>query len=157
MRLGAYAAILKRGSRTLGLYEKTGRLEEDKARIEWFLKDEGEAFRAGVILKSERAAVERHRHRYEVNNMLRRRLETKGLVMSGINPERDLVEIIELPGHPFFMGTQFHPEFQSRFVTPHPLFTAFIKAAIQTKKTRGVQKPTELSRTLAETLVIRPR
>ncbi len=75
---------------------------------------------------------ERHRHRYELNNAFRERLIKKGLVMSGINPERDLVEIIELPDHPFFVGTQFHPEFQSRFLDPHPLFLAFIQAA--TKK-----------------------
>jgi len=73
---------------------------------------------------------ERHRHRYEVNNEFRKALEENGLVMAGLNPEKDLVEIIELPGHPFFVGTQFHPEFKSRPLKPHPLFNAFIKAAI---------------------------
>ena len=72
---------------------------------------------------------ERHRHRYELNNTFRDRLTKKGLVVSGINPERNLVEIIELPNHPFFVGTQFHPELQSRFLNPHPLFLAFIQAA----------------------------
>lgn len=72
---------------------------------------------------------ERHRHRYEVNNDYREELIKKGLIVAGINPERDLVEIIELKNHPFFVGTQFHPEFQSRPNRPHPLFTAFIKAA----------------------------
>lgn len=72
---------------------------------------------------------ERHRHRYELNNKFRRRLEDKGLVVSGVNPERDLVEIIELGDHPFFVGTQFHPELQSRPLSPHPLFVGFIKAA----------------------------
>jgi len=74
---------------------------------------------------------ERHRHRYELNNMFRERLIKKGLVVSGVNPERDLAEIIELRDHPFFMGTQFHPEFQSRFLDPHPLFLAFIQAAMK--------------------------
>ena len=74
---------------------------------------------------------ERHRHRFEVNNAYREALEAKGLVISGVNPERDLVEIIELPGHPFFLGTQFHPEFKSRPLKPHPLFKEFIKAAIK--------------------------
>ncbi|PJE64130.1 MAG: CTP synthase [Candidatus Ryanbacteria bacterium CG10_big_fil_rev_8_21_14_0_10_43_42] len=74
---------------------------------------------------------ERHRHRYEVNDVYRERLERKGLVVSGINPERGLVEIIELPDHPFFVATQFHPELQSRFLDPHPLFLAFIRAAIK--------------------------
>ncbi|MDO8600101.1 MAG: CTP synthase [bacterium] len=75
--------------------------------------------------------TERHRHRYEVNNDFRERLEKKGLVVSGINPERNLVEIIELKGHPFFVGTQFHPEFKSRPLTPHPLFREFMKVAIR--------------------------
>jgi len=74
---------------------------------------------------------ERHRHRYELNNSFREALESKGLVMAGINPERNLVEIIEISNHPFFIGTQFHPEFKSRPLGPHPLFKEFIKAAIQ--------------------------
>jgi len=75
--------------------------------------------------------MERHRHRYEVNNNYREILEKKGLVFSGINPERNLVEIIELPRHPFFMGSQFHPELISRPNRPHPLFKAFIKAGMK--------------------------
>ena len=75
--------------------------------------------------------LERHRHRYEVNNEYREILEKKGLVFSGINPERNLVEIIELPRHPFFMGSQFHPELTSRPNRPHPLFKAFIKAGLK--------------------------
>ena len=74
---------------------------------------------------------ERHRHRFEFNNDYRSILENKGLVISGINPERDLVEIIELKNHPFFVGTQFHPEFKSRPLKPHPLFKEFIKAAVK--------------------------
>ncbi len=74
---------------------------------------------------------ERHRHRYEINNEYRDILESKGMVFSGINPERDLVEIAELKDHPFFMGTQFHPELKSRPLRPHPLFCEFIKAAIR--------------------------
>lgn len=74
---------------------------------------------------------ERHRHRYELNNEFRKNLEKRGLIMSGINPERDLVEIIELAGHPFFLGCQFHPEFKSRPLGPHPLFREFIKATLK--------------------------
>jgi CTP synthase len=74
---------------------------------------------------------ERHRHRYEVNNAFREKLEKKGMIMAGVNPEIDLVEIIELPGHPFFIASQFHPEFKSRPLRPHPLFREFVKAAIQ--------------------------
>jgi CTP synthase len=73
---------------------------------------------------------ERHRHRYEVNNDYRKLLEEKGLVLAGINPKKDLVEIIEIRNHPFFVATQFHPEFKSRPLKPHPLFKEFIKAAI---------------------------
>lgn len=74
---------------------------------------------------------ERHRHRYEFNNDFRERLEQKGLVISGINPKRNLVEIIELKNHPFFIATQFHPEFKSRPLRPHPLFREFIKAGLK--------------------------
>ncbi len=74
---------------------------------------------------------ERHRHRYELNNAFREMLVKKGMVIAGINPERNLVEIIEIPHHPFFVGTQFHPEFKSRPLRPHPLFREFIKAAIR--------------------------
>lgn len=72
--------------------------------------------------------TERHRHRYEVNNDFRDILEKRGMVFSGVNPERNLVEIIELKNHPFFLGTQFHPEFKSRPNRPHPLFKEFISA-----------------------------
>jgi len=77
---------------------------------------------------------ERHRHRYEFNNKYRQRLEGKGLVVSGINLERDLVEIIELKDHPFFVGTQFHPEYKSRPLKPHPLFREFINACLKKSK-----------------------
>lgn len=73
---------------------------------------------------------ERHRHRYELNNEFREVLERKGLVIAGINPERNLAEIIELAHHPFFVATQFHPEFKSRPLSPHPLFREFIRAAV---------------------------
>ena len=74
---------------------------------------------------------ERHRHRYELNNEFRKRLEKRGMVMSGINPEKDLIEIIEVSNHPFFVASQFHPEFKSRPLRPHPLFREFIRAAIR--------------------------
>jgi len=77
----------------------------------------------------ESSIEERHRHRYEFNNDYRAELEKAGLVISGVNPEKDLVEIVELKDHPFFVGVQFHPEFQSRPLRPHPLFKAFIKAS----------------------------
>jgi CTP synthase len=74
--------------------------------------------------------AERHRHRYEVNNAYRERLEAGGLVLSGLAPDGSLVEMIELPDHPWFVASQFHPEFKSRAMEPHPLFKGFIKAAL---------------------------
>ena len=72
---------------------------------------------------------ERHRHRFEVNNKFRGRLESKGMVLSGVSPDNRLVEIIELPGHRWFVAGQFHPELKSRAINPHPLFRDFVKAA----------------------------
>ena len=74
---------------------------------------------------------ERHRHRYELDNQFREILKKNGLVIAGINPERDLVEIIEIKNHPFFVATQFHPELKSRPLTPHPLFREFIKSCLK--------------------------
>ena len=72
---------------------------------------------------------ERHRHRYEVNFNLKEKFESKGLIFSGMSPDNKLPEIIELKNHPWFIGVQFHPEFKSRPLNPHPLFNSFIKAA----------------------------
>jgi len=74
---------------------------------------------------------ERHRHRYEVNNAYRDILEEHGFVFSGLSPDGELVEIIELPDHPWFIGCQFHPELKSRPMRPHPLFASFIRAAME--------------------------
>jgi CTP synthase len=75
--------------------------------------------------------TERHRHRYEVNNRYVPRLEAAGMVISGWNPKRGLVEVAELKDHPWFLGVQCHPEFHSKPDRPHPLFAAFIAAAIK--------------------------
>jgi CTP synthase len=82
---------------------------------------------------------ERHRHRFEFNNEYRELLAGAGVVFSGLSPDGKLVEIIELTGHPFFLGTQFHPEFKSRPDRPHPLFRDFIGACLQRR--RGSQEP----------------
>jgi CTP synthase len=74
--------------------------------------------------------IERHRHRYEVNNLYRKTLEKHGLVFSGNYTERNLAEIIELPDHPWFLAVQFHPEFKSKPLEPHPLFKGFVQAAL---------------------------
>ena len=85
--------------------------------------------RAREIFGGEGVIYKRHRHRFEVNNMLRRRLEDEGLVMSGTSPDERLVEIVELPDHPFFVASQYHPEFNSRPNRPEPLFREFVGAA----------------------------
>jgi len=84
---------------------------------------------------------ERHRHRYEVNNSYRARLERGGLICSGVSPDYRLVEIVELKDHPFFIATQFHPEFKSRPNRAHPLFAGLVKAALDYQKSRGTAKP----------------
>jgi len=105
MRLGSYACLLKENTKVKKAYVAGG---EKRALIH-----------------------ERHRHRYELNNKYRELLEKKGMIIAGIHPVADLAEIIELKNHPFFVGTQFHPEFKSRPLRPHPLFRGFIKACIK--------------------------
>jgi CTP synthase len=105
MRLGAYEAIMKKGSQVAKAYKAT-------------------------------TAIERHRHRYEVNPEYVERLTAAGMIFSGTSPDGRLMEMVELPpsAHPFFVGTQFHPELTARPLRPHPLFTAFVKAAYESKK-----------------------
>lgn len=105
MRLGAYPAVLKKGTLAYSAYK-------------------------------EHLISERHRHRYEVNPKYIDRLEKKGITFSGFSPDRELMEIMEISveNHPFFVASQFHPEFKSKPLNPHPLFRDFIKVALKTKK-----------------------
>ena len=122
MRLGAWPAVLKGGSIAYDAYSKS-QIANSKSKR-----------RNHLPLATRNLRVfERHRHRYEVNPEYIERLERKGLIFSGISPDRRLMEIAELPKneHPFFLGTQFHPEFKSWPLVPHPLFKEFIKAAIK--------------------------
>jgi CTP synthase len=82
------------------------------------------------------AISERHRHRFEFNNAYREQLTSHGLVVAGVNPKLDLVEIVELPQdrHPWFVGVQFHPEYKTRPQEPHPLFRGFVGAALARRK-----------------------
>lgn len=100
MRLGAYPCRLRPGSRAAEIYSNNSEIRE------------------------------RHRHRYEVNINYMKRLEDAGLVFSGMSPDGELPEIVELPDHPWFVGVQFHPELKSKPFEPHPIFTSFIKAAV---------------------------
>jgi CTP synthase len=96
--------------------------------------------------------IERHRHRYEVNNRYRKTIEKHGLVFSGNFTERNLAEIVELPDHPWFLAVQFHPEFKSKPLDPHPLFKGFVQAAIahravgQPAANEGTPRPRETVR-----------
>ncbi|HET9063256.1 MAG TPA: CTP synthase, partial [Candidatus Binatia bacterium] len=82
---------------------------------------------------------ERHRHRYEFNTKYRRQIEEAGLVLSGTSPDGNLVEMIELPNHRWFLASQFHPEFKSRPLECHPMFKSYVRAALSFKKDRGEQ------------------
>jgi CTP synthase len=100
-------------------------------------------------LYGESVVYERHRHRWEVNNRYRSELEDAGLAFSGISPDDRLVEIIELPDHPFFIGSQFHPEFKSRPDDPHPLFAGFLAAALERRGSTGAEEAVPSSEAVA--------
>jgi CTP synthase len=108
--------------------------------------------RAYAAYKTE-VVHERHRHRWEFNNAYRRILAEAGLRFSGLSPDGQLVEIAELADHPFMVGTQFHPEFRSRPDQPHPLFSAFVAAAIayreQTRARSSAPAPVREAETAA--------
>ena len=116
MRLGAYPCVLKTGSLAEKLYCHKGH-KDHKAFVETMIS-------------------ERHRHRYEFANgaEAQRAIEAAGLVASGLSPDGKLVEIVELHGHPYFIASQFHPEFKSRPTAPHPLFNGLVKAALKGKR-----------------------
>ncbi len=102
-------------------------------------------------LYGEPVIYERHRHRFEVNNRYRRDLEQAGLRLTGLSPDENLVEIVELPGHPFFLASQFHPEFKSRPNHPHPMFEGFMKAALS-RRMRVMETPTAVPDTIPQPL-----
>jgi len=107
MRLGAWKAKVKRGTKAYRIYSKYD----------------------SFIDKSKGLTSERHRHRYEFNNTFRTKFEENGFSISGSSPDGLLVEAVELVDHPFFVATQYHPEYLSRPLTPHPIFMGFMSAA----------------------------
>ncbi|MCK4529171.1 CTP synthase [candidate division WOR-3 bacterium] len=132
MRLGAYAARLNRGSRVYQLYEETGRLAKDRKKLENIKED----FRIGIIDEKDPVILERHRHRYEVNPYYISDFEKAGILFSGVHQPvqgEPLMEFLELSDHPFFVATQAHPEFKSRFEDPSPPFVGFIKSVVLRK------------------------
>lgn len=100
---------------------------------------------------------ERHRHRYEVNNVLRYKLLEHGMQFTGLNLERDLVEIIELPEHRWFIGVQFHPEYKSTVGRPHPLFAAFVAACVEYAREQGQLRTPRPPRRQKRCAWLRPR
>jgi CTP synthase len=118
MRLGDYPAELVPGTKAEAAYRGTRYVVKGKSN------------------KKKITILERHRHRYEVNPDYIGRLTKKGMLFSGISPDRRLMEIMEMSAskHPFFLGTQFHPELTSRPLTAHPLFLAFVKASAKRGK-----------------------
>ncbi len=100
-----------------------------------------------------REISERHRHRYEFNREYEEILASYGMRFSGNSPDRNFVEIMELPGHPWFLGCQFHPEFKSKPLQPHPLFASFIAAALRFKQERGTARPLEQDMELRATQI----
>ncbi len=103
MTLGAYKAVISKGTLAYKLYGKT-------------------------------SISERHRHRYEFNPDYRKQIEGKGLKVSAVSEGQGLVEVVELPSHPYFIACQYHPEFQSRPNHPHPLFSGLVAAALKHKR-----------------------
>ncbi|MBW4889604.1 CTP synthase [Mucilaginibacter sp. HMF5004] len=148
--LGMQCAVVEYGRNVLGLkgahstemdpetpYPVIGMMEDQKnitqmggtMRLGSYACDLKKGSKAAAIYGKSQI-TERHRHRYEFNNTYRKQYEAAGLIPSGINPENDLVEIVELKNHPFFVGAQFHPELKSTVANPHPLFVNFVAAAL---------------------------
>ncbi|MCW8138980.1 MAG: gamma-glutamyl-gamma-aminobutyrate hydrolase family protein, partial [Planctomycetota bacterium] len=149
--LGLQMAVIEFGRHVLGL-EKANSLEFDEQsphpvvtlmEAQKAVSDKGGTMRLGQYtcalkdgtkareLYGAEVIQERHRHRFEFNNSYRQQFEAASVVFAGLSPDGKLVEIIELKDHPFFVGTQFHPEFRSRPTLPHPLFKGFIAAALR--------------------------
>ena len=150
--LGMQMAALEFARNVCGIEEATSREFSSKNSKSYVIdimedqktkKDKGGTMRLGAYscsldkdsksysIYGEKNIYERHRHRYEFNNAFRPLFEKRGMRLAGINKESDLVEIIEVKDHPWFIGVQFHPEFQSQPLTPHPLFKSFVKAALK--------------------------
>lgn len=125
IRLGAWPCSLIKNTKLFELYKKYG---ENKSSP-WFVLPD--SLYKIPYSKFNILVYERHRHRYEFNNKFKKDFEKNGFVFSGISPDGKLVEAMELKDHPFFVGTQFHPEYLSRPLTPHPIFVGFIMACCQ--------------------------
>lgn len=126
IRLGAWPCMVKKGTKLEKSYLKYGKVKG----APWFTDN---PLFTGVKTNGRLLIHERHRHRYEFNNKYRDRYEKHGFVISGTSPDGELVEAIEIKDHPFFVGTQFHPEYISRPLTPHPIFVLFLESILALK------------------------
>ena len=126
MRLGAYPCVLRKGSLAARLYGPKSQVASRKSDLRPADLRPATSERVGTTIS------ERHRHRYELamDSEARRALEAAGLRVSGVSPDGSLAEVVELPGHPYFIACQFHPEFKSRPTAPHPLFLGLVTAAL---------------------------
>jgi len=154
--LGMQCSVIEFSRNVLGLSEaytteisrKTPDPVIDLMEEQKYVTDKGGTMRLGTypctLLKKTKAyeaykctdISERHRHRYELNNKYIQALEKGGMIASGHNPETNLVEIVEIPSHPWFVGVQFHPEYKSTVLSPHPIFVSFVNAAMKYKKSK---------------------
>ncbi len=151
--LGMQCAVIEFAQNVLGLKDATSAEfnEQSKNKVIDLMEEQKEITQMGGTMRlgsypcdiidgtlaaaiyKEKSIDERHRHRYEFNNKYLADFEKAGMIASGINPKNGLVEIIEIPSHPFFFGSQFHPELKSTVLNPQPIFVAFIKAALKHK------------------------
>ena len=152
--LGMQIAVIEYARNVLGLADANSAEFDDKTKHpvidlmdeQKLITDKGATMRLGsyecelaegskaLAAYAQKSIRERHRHRYEYNNAFRKQLIDGGLKVGGINPKRDLVEIVEVEGHPWMVGVQFHPEFLSKPSKPHPLFCAFVGEALKKSK-----------------------
>lgn len=125
IRLGAWPCVVKKGTKLEYAYKRYGARKDSP----WF-QPNPLSIHQSQITNHQLLIYERHRHRYEFNNSFRAKYEENGFIISGASPDSELVEAIELKNHPFFVGTQFHPEYLSRPLSPHPIFLSFIEAIV---------------------------
>ncbi len=129
IRLGAWPCIIKKGTKLEKAYKKYGK----KRSSPWYQPNPRVSHQSSAVSR-QLIIFERHRHRYEFNNKYKKLFEKNGFVFSGTSPDGKLVEAIELKNHPFFVGTQFHPEYLSRPLSSHPIFLSFVEAIKKTSR-----------------------